>query len=84
MTGEDRDASLDRLASGELTLTAVGLLRKHLTPENHIALLDRARHKSTRDVERMVAELAPRPDVAPMVRRLPAVTPLRIARSAAD
>jgi len=72
---------LDRLASGELTLSAVKLLREHLTAENHVALLDRARHQSTRKIELMVAQLAPKPDVAPMVRRLPSVTPLRIAPS---
>jgi len=72
---------LDRLASGELTLSAVKLLREHLTAENHVTLLDRARHQSTRAIERMVAQLAPKLDVAPMVRRLPSVTPLRIAPS---
>jgi hypothetical protein len=73
---------LDRLASGELTLTAVKLLHKLLTAENHVALLDRARHQSTREIERMVAQLAPKPDGAPMVRRLPSITPLRIASPA--
>jgi len=62
---------LDLLASGALTLTAVRLLAPHLTPENHHAVLARAAHKSRGDIEVMVAELAPRPDVPSSVRRLP-------------
>src|SRR5712691_3146374 len=34
---------LDLLASGEVTLTSVRLLGRHLTPENHQAVLARAR-----------------------------------------
>jgi hypothetical protein len=72
---------LDRLAEGALTLTAVGLLRSHLTAENHLALLDAARHQSKREVERIVAGLAPRPDAAPTIRRLPPITPLRVSQA---
>ena len=57
---------LERVASGELTLTAVALLRPHLTEENHEALLEAARHKSKRDVECLIACLAPKPAVAPL------------------
>jgi 5-methylcytosine-specific restriction endonuclease McrA len=70
---------LDRLADGALTLTAVGLLRKHLTAENHLSLLDAVRHQGKRVVLRIVAGLAPRRDVAPIIRRLPTVMPLRVA-----
>jgi len=62
---------LDLLASGELTLTAVRMLSPTLTPENHEAVLERARHRSRREIEAIVAELAPRPDVAPSIRKLP-------------
>src|SRR5215471_11234941 len=34
---------LERLASGDVTLTAVRLLGRHLTPENHEAVLRQAR-----------------------------------------
>lgn len=54
---------LDRLVSGELTLTAVGLLRQHLTPENHREILDAARHKSKREIEVLVARLSPQPAI---------------------
>lgn len=67
---------LDRLAEGTVTLTAIGLLRPHLTADNHLALLDAARHQSKREVERLIAGLAPKADVAPMVRRLAALKPL--------
>src|SRR6267142_1952793 len=36
----------DLMASGSLSLTAVRLLGPHLTPENHEAVLGRAKHKS--------------------------------------
>jgi hypothetical protein len=42
---------LERLIAGELSLTAIGLLRQHLTAENCRDVLDSARHNSKRDVE---------------------------------
>ncbi len=39
---------LELLADGRVTLTTVGLLAAHLTPENHRGVLDAARHKSKR------------------------------------
>ncbi|SRR6266568_1186307 len=62
---------LERLAAGELTLTAVGLLRAHLTQANYRDLLDSARHRRKREVEELLARLQPRPDVATSVRKLP-------------
>jgi hypothetical protein len=62
---------LERLASAELTLTSVALLARHLTTENHLAVLDEARHKTKRDVELIVARLQPLPDVPAAVRKLP-------------
>ncbi len=63
---------LEMLTDGSVTLTTVGLLAPHLTPENHRELLERVRHKSKRQVEEFVAQLRPRPPVAASVRRLPA------------
>jgi hypothetical protein len=65
-------AIIDLLTDGSITLTAVGLLAARLTAENYSALLSGARHKSKRDVERMVAEIRPQPPVASSVRKLPA------------
>ncbi len=62
---------LERLAEGSVTLTTVGLLASHLTPENHRDLLDLARHMSKRQVEALVARLRPQPPVPASIRRLP-------------
>jgi hypothetical protein len=62
---------LEALASGAMSLTSVRLLRRHLTPENHKAVLARAGGRSLREIEALVAELAPRPDVPSAVRKLP-------------
>ncbi len=66
---------LERLADGSVTLTTVGLLAPHLTPENHRDLLERARHRSKRQVEELVARLRPQPAVPSSVRRLPTSPP---------
>ena len=65
---------LDHLASGALSLTSVRLLRPHLTLENHQAVLARASGRTRREIEALIAEIAPRPDVAPSVRKLPVRT----------
>jgi len=64
---------LDRLADRSIHLTAVRVLAPTLTPENHQRLLDAARHKSKRDIEHLLAKLNPEPDVAPSIRKLPAL-----------
>ncbi len=66
---------LERLAEGSTTLTTVGLLAAHLTPENHRALLDMARHTSKRQVEELIARLRPQPPVPASIRRLPTASP---------
>ena len=63
---------LQRLAEGELTLSSVRLLAPHLTHENVDALIDAARHKSTREVEKLIAAAQPQPDIPASVRALPA------------
>jgi hypothetical protein len=67
---------LDDLASGALTLTSVRLAGRHLTAENHIEVLARARRRTRREVEALVAELAPKPDAPSLMRRLPVPTSL--------
>ncbi len=42
-------------------------------------MLDAARHKSKRDIQRLVAGLAPKPDVAAIVRRIAVTKPLSAA-----
>ncbi len=65
---------LERLAEGSVTLTTVGLLASHFTPENHRDLLEMARHQSKRQVEALVARLRPQPPVPASVRKLPSVS----------
>ena len=62
---------LAMLDDGRLHLSAVAKLSPHLTPENRDPVLQRATHRSKREVEELVAELSPRPDVPCLVRRLP-------------
>jgi len=64
---------LDHLTSGALSLATVRLLRPHLTPENHEAVLAEASGRSRQDILELIARLAPRPDVPSSVRKLPTV-----------
>jgi hypothetical protein len=62
---------LTMLADGRLHLTAIAKLAPHLTRENREAILERAAHRSKREIEEQIAEIAPRPDVPEIVRKLP-------------
>jgi len=54
---------LEMLADASLHLTGILLLGPHLTDENCAQLLARARFRTKREIERLVAEIAPCPDV---------------------
>ena len=69
---------LERLEAGDITLTAIGLLAPHLTPDNHLRLLDLSRHKSKREIEHLVATLRPQSAVPSVVRKLPDALPPRV------
>jgi hypothetical protein len=62
---------LERFGSGGVHLSAIKLLAPHLTQENHAQLLDRVRGMTKREIEVLVAELAPKPDVPARMRKLP-------------
>ena len=62
---------LERIRRGEIHLSGARQLAPHLTHENCVELLARARHMSKRAIEELLADRAPRPDAAPSVRRLP-------------
>src|SRR5687768_1770814 len=62
---------LEMIERGEIHLTTVNMVAAHLTDENHAEVLARARHRSKREVEKLVAELAPRPDLPSRVLPLP-------------
>lgn len=73
---------LELVEAGAVTLTAVRLLAPHLTDGNHREMLERARHKSKREVELIVAALNPLPDAPSTVRKLPTPPIARTAQSA--
>jgi hypothetical protein len=66
---------LTMLGEGRLHLSGIERLAPHLTEENRDAVLDRAAFKSKRQIEELVAELAPKPDVPAMIRKLPTPAP---------
>jgi 5-methylcytosine-specific restriction endonuclease McrA len=74
-------AILARLADGSVHLSAVSLLAPHLTAENHLHLLEDARHKTKREIEQLVARLRPQPDVAATIRKLPSPAPCSLPAS---
>jgi hypothetical protein len=67
---------LELLADGSVNLTTIRLLSPHLTPENHKALLAEATGMTRRQVDKLVARLAPKPDVPASIRKLPASRPI--------
>jgi hypothetical protein len=72
---------LDQLAAGLVNLTTVKLLAPHLTAANHLEVLQSACGVSRREVEKIVARLAPAPDVGTSVRKLPPPRPAPAAAS---
>src|SRR2546426_7003211 len=63
-------AILQMLGEGSLSLASVRLLSSHLTAENHQELPAAAKGKSKRQVEELLVQYFPRPDVPPSVRKL--------------
>jgi hypothetical protein len=59
------------LGDGRLHLAGIAKLAPHLTRENRDALLERAAHRSKREIEELVAELTPQPDTRSLMRKLP-------------
>lgn len=64
---------LAMLADGRLHLSGIAKLAPCLTRENRDAILSRATHRSKREIEELVAEIAPRADVPARLRKLPDV-----------
>ncbi len=62
---------LPMLGDGRLHLSGIAQLAPHLTQENRDVLLRRATHRSKRQIEELIAEVAPRADVPALMRRLP-------------
>ena len=62
---------LEALRDGRLHLSGLARLVPLLNADNGAALLERAAHLTTRQIEALVAELAPRPDIPSAIRKLP-------------
>ena len=66
---------LTMLGDGRLHVSGIAILAPHLTEENCEPVLARATHKSKRQIEELVAELAPKPDVPALIPKLPTPPP---------
>jgi hypothetical protein len=62
---------LAMLGDGRLHLSGIAKLAPHLTAGNCSNLLARATHKTKAEIEALIAEIAPKPDVPATVRRIP-------------
>jgi hypothetical protein len=63
--------ALAMIERGEIHLTALLLLREHLTDDNHQELLRAASGKSKSEVQHLLAERFPRPDAPSRIQMLP-------------
>ena len=62
---------LTMLEDGRLHLSGISVLAPHLTKANCDELLNRAIHKTKDAIKELVAEIAPKPDVPSVIRKLP-------------
>ena len=67
---------LDRLADGQLSLTAIRLLRPHLTNDNAVRIISEARGRNVEGIKLLIARLKPQPAVPSVVRKLPEPKPV--------
>jgi hypothetical protein len=63
-------ALLEMLSDGRLHVSGISVLVPLLTAENRDSLLSRAVHKTKREIQKLVAEVRPRPDVPSVMRKL--------------
>lgn len=62
---------LDRLQKGEMHMSGLELLGKHLQEENHAELLEACARKSVRQMREVLAARFPRPDVPDRIAAVP-------------
>jgi hypothetical protein len=67
----------EMLADASIHLTGILLLAPHLTGDDYVELLARARYRTKREIEKLIAEIAPYPDVPALIQ------PFRFYRSCA-
>jgi len=68
-------ALLNAIADGRLHLTGAVLLAPHLRADNFKELIEAAGHKTKAEIELLIAQRFPRPDLASLVRAFPAPAP---------
>src|SRR5437867_11050149 len=74
-TARQYPAVFTALADGHLHLSAVVLLAPYLTAENANELLAAAAHKSTSEIDRLLAERFPQPDIPAQLQQLRELPP---------
>jgi hypothetical protein len=60
----------DAVAGGELHLTGLLMLGPHLTPENHLEVLARAKHRTKVELNKLLRSLDPLPDLPARIEPL--------------
>jgi hypothetical protein len=60
----------EMVETAALHLTGILLLAPHLTDENHAELLQRARFRTKSEIQRLIAQVAPKPDVPATIEPL--------------
>jgi hypothetical protein len=63
-------ALYEAIASGELHLTGLLMLGPHLTPENHLEVLGRAKHRTKKELSKLLRALDPLPDLPACIEPL--------------
>jgi 5-methylcytosine-specific restriction endonuclease McrA len=63
-------ALLDAIATGELHLTGLLMLGPHLTRDNHLDVLARAKHRTKKELAKLVRLLDPLPEVPARIEAL--------------
>ncbi len=71
-------ALYDVIASGELHLTGLLQIGPHLTPQNFSEVLARAKHRTKKEIAKLVRELDPLPDVPARIEPLGPVLPQHV------
>src|SRR6187549_2818991 len=61
---------IEAIANGELHLTGLLMLGPHLTPENHVEVLNRAKFRTKKELAKLVRELHPLPLVPDSIEPL--------------
>jgi 5-methylcytosine-specific restriction endonuclease McrA len=74
-------ALLDAIAAGELHLTGLLMLGPHLTKENLGQVLLRAKHRTKKEIARLVRERDPLPEVPPRIEPLGPASARRVPQA---